>query len=112
MGVQIVCTRRAVLKSEFSCPRIEFDGAGELWTYIVANRPSDFCGAVVWKRRRCWRDRDRSTIVERGSAEFERRRRAIEREEVIQLPHSRAESLLLTVLAIAVVIFGIYVALL
>jgi hypothetical protein len=48
MGVQIVCTRRAVPKSEFSCPRIEFDGAGELWTYIVANRPSicasQWCG--------------------------------------------------------------------
>jgi putative membrane protein len=53
-----------------------------------------------------------STIVARGSTDFERRRRAIEREEVIQLPHSRAESLLSTALAIAVVIFGIYVALL
>jgi putative membrane protein len=53
-----------------------------------------------------------STIVARSSADFERRRRAIEREEVIQLPHSRAESLLSAALVTAVVIFCIYLALL
>jgi hypothetical protein len=52
-GVQIVCTRRAISKSEFSFPKIEFDGAGKLWTYIVANGLSDFSAIVVWKRRRC-----------------------------------------------------------
>jgi putative membrane protein len=53
-----------------------------------------------------------SVIVARSSADFERRRRAIERDEVIQIPHSRAESLLSAALVIPVVIFCIYLALL
>ena len=52
-----------------------------------------------------------SVIVARSSADFERRRGAIEREEVIQLPRSRAESLLSAALVISVVIFCTYLAL-
>ena len=51
-------------------------------------------------------------IIARSSAAFERTRRAINRDEVIQMPQSRAESLLSVALAIAVVIFCIYLAVL
>jgi len=51
-------------------------------------------------------------IIARSSAEFERTRHAIERDEVIQIPRSRAESLLAAALVIAVVIFCIYLAVL
>jgi putative membrane protein len=47
-------------------------------------------------------------IIGRSSAGFERVRRAIDRDEVIRMPRSRAESLLAAALAIAVAIFGIY----
>jgi inner membrane protein YidH len=196
MGNQIVCTRRAISKSEFSSPKIEFDGEGKLWTYIVANRLSDSSvhgrvetagdvreiGATSMSVPRRYSmiahytdhaANERtflawirtglavvafgfflfklnvlvdavsggnlshisaedagglvavaaryaglalvvtgSVIVARSSADFERRRRAIEREEVIQIPHSRAESLLSAALVIPVVIFCIYLALL
>jgi putative membrane protein len=49
-------------------------------------------------------------IIGRSSAGFERTRRAINRDEIIQMPHSRAESLLSAAVAIAVVIFCIYLA--
>jgi len=49
-------------------------------------------------------------IIARGSAGFERTRRAIDRDEVIQIPQSRAELLLSASLAIAVLIFWIYLA--
>jgi putative membrane protein len=51
-------------------------------------------------------------IIARSSAGFERTRRAIDRNEVIQIPQSRAASLLSAALAIAVVIFCIYLAVL
>ena len=51
-------------------------------------------------------------IIGRSSAGFERTRRAINRDEIIQMPQSRAESMLSAALAIAVVIFCIYLALL
>jgi putative membrane protein len=51
-------------------------------------------------------------IIGRSSAGFERTRRAINRDEVIQMPQSRAESLLSVALAIAVAIFCIYLAVL
>jgi putative membrane protein len=51
-------------------------------------------------------------IIGRSSTGFERTRRAINRDEVIQMPQSRAESLLSLALAIAVVIFCIYLAVL
>ncbi|WP_275184272.1 DUF202 domain-containing protein [Bradyrhizobium sp. CSA112] len=195
-GDQIVCTQRAISKSEFSFSKIEFDGAGKLWTYIVASRLSDFgvhcrvetasdvreIGATSMSVAR--RDlmiahytdhaaNERtflawirtglavvafgfflfklnvlvdavsggnlshtsaedagglvavaaryaglvlvvtgSVIVARSSADFERRRRAIEREEVTQISHSRAGSWLSAALVIPVVIFCIYLALL
>ena len=49
-------------------------------------------------------------IIARSSFAFERTRRAIDRDEVIQIPRSRAESLLSVALAIAVLIFCIYLA--
>lgn len=49
-------------------------------------------------------------IIGRSSSGFERTRRAINRDEIIQMPQSRAESLLSAALAIAVVIFCIYLA--
>jgi putative membrane protein len=49
-------------------------------------------------------------IIGRSSAGFERVRRAIDRDEVIRMPRSRAESLLAAALAIAVTIFCIYLA--
>ncbi|WP_029586989.1 YidH family protein [Bradyrhizobium sp. URHD0069] len=51
-------------------------------------------------------------IIARSSVGFERTRRAIDRDEVIQIPQSRATSLLSAALAIAVVIFCIYLAML
>jgi putative membrane protein len=49
-------------------------------------------------------------IIARSSVGFERTRRAIDRDEVVQIPRSRVESLLSAALAIAVVISCIYVA--
>jgi putative membrane protein len=51
-------------------------------------------------------------IIGRSSTGFERTRRAINRDELIQMPQSRAESLLSAALAITVVIFCIYLAVL
>jgi putative membrane protein len=51
-------------------------------------------------------------IIARSSADFKRTRRAIDRDEVIQFPQSRAESLLSAALVIAVVIFCIHLAVL
>jgi putative membrane protein len=47
-------------------------------------------------------------IIGRSSAGFERMRRAIDRDEVIQMPRSHVESLLSVALAIAVTIFCVY----
>jgi putative membrane protein len=47
-------------------------------------------------------------IIVRSSAGFERTRRAIDRDEIIQIPRSRAESLLSAALVIAVAIFCSY----
>jgi putative membrane protein len=47
-------------------------------------------------------------IIGRSSAGFERTRRAIDRNEVIQMPRSHMESLLSVTLAIAVAIFCVY----
>ena len=49
-------------------------------------------------------------IIARSSFAFERTRRAIDRDEVIQIPQSRAESLLAAALAVAVLIFCINLA--
>jgi putative membrane protein len=49
-------------------------------------------------------------IIARSSFAFERTRRAIDRDELIQIPQSRAESLLSVALAIAVLIFCINLA--
>ena len=49
-------------------------------------------------------------ILARSGIAFERTRRAIDRDEVIQIPRSRAESLLSAALAIAVLIFCINLA--
>jgi putative membrane protein len=51
-------------------------------------------------------------IIGRSSAGFERTRRAINRDEIIQMPQSRTESMLSAALVIAVVIFCIYLAVL
>jgi putative membrane protein len=51
-------------------------------------------------------------IIGRSGGGYERTRRAINRDEVIQMPQSRAESLLSVALAIAVAIFCIYLAVL
>jgi putative membrane protein len=51
-------------------------------------------------------------IIGRSSAGFERTRRVIDRDEVIQMSQSRAESLLSVALAIAVAIFCVYLAVL
>ncbi len=49
-------------------------------------------------------------LIARSSVGFERTRRAIDRHEVIQIPQSRAESLLSAALAIAAAIFFVYLA--
>ena len=51
-------------------------------------------------------------IIAQSSARFERTRRAIDRDEAIQIPQSRTQSLLSVALAIAVVIFYIHLAVL
>ena len=51
-----------------------------------------------------------TAVIARSSFAFERTRRAIDRDEVIQIPRSRAESLLSAALAIAVLIFCINLA--
>ena len=50
-------------------------------------------------------------IIARSGAAFERTRRALNRDEVVQIPRSRAEPLLSAVLAIAVTVVCIYFAL-
>jgi putative membrane protein len=49
-------------------------------------------------------------VIARSGAAFQRTRRAIDRDEVIQIPKTRAESLLSAALAIAVLIFCINLA--
>jgi len=49
-------------------------------------------------------------IIARSSVGFERTRRAIDRVEIIQIRQSRAEWLLSAALAVAAVIFVIYLA--
>jgi putative membrane protein len=49
-------------------------------------------------------------IIARSGAGFERTRRAIDRDEVIHIPRTRAESLLSAAVTVAVVIFCIYLA--
>jgi len=49
-------------------------------------------------------------MVARSGFAFERTRRAIDRDEIVQIPLSRAESLLAAALAIAVLIFCINLA--
>jgi uncharacterized membrane protein YidH (DUF202 family) len=49
-------------------------------------------------------------LIVRSSVGFERTRRAIDRHEAIQIPQSRAESLLSVALAIAAAIFFLYLA--
>jgi putative membrane protein len=51
-------------------------------------------------------------IIARSGTAFERTRRAINRDEVVQIPQSRAEPLLSAILAIAGVIFCVYLAML
>jgi putative membrane protein len=51
-------------------------------------------------------------IIARGSAGFERTRRAIDSDEIIRMPRSRVQLLISTVIAIAVAFFGIYLAVL
>jgi putative membrane protein len=51
-------------------------------------------------------------IIAQSSAGFERTRRAIDRDEVMQIPPSRVESLLSAALVIAVVIFCTFLAVL
>jgi putative membrane protein len=51
-----------------------------------------------------------AAVIARSSFAFERTRRAIDRDEVIQIAQSRAESLLSAALAIAVLIFCINLA--
>ena len=51
-------------------------------------------------------------IIARSGTSFERTRRAINRDDVIQIPQSRAESLFSAALTIAVVTFCIYLAVL
>ena len=51
-------------------------------------------------------------IIARSGAAFERTRRAINRDEVVQIQQSLAEPLLSAAIAIAVVIFCIYLAVL
>jgi putative membrane protein len=51
-------------------------------------------------------------IIARSGAVFERTRRAINRDEVVHIPQSLAEPLLSAALAVAVVIFCIYLAVL
>jgi putative membrane protein len=49
-------------------------------------------------------------IVARSGFAFERTRRAIDRDEIVQIPQSRAESLLAAAIVIAVLIFCINLA--
>jgi putative membrane protein len=51
-------------------------------------------------------------VIARSGAAFERTRRAINRDELVQIPQSRAEPLLSSSLAIAVAIFCTYLAVL
>jgi putative membrane protein len=51
-------------------------------------------------------------IIARSSSAFDHTRRAIDRDEAIQIPQSRKQSLLSVALAITVVIFYIHLAML
>jgi putative membrane protein len=51
-------------------------------------------------------------IIARSFVGFDRTRRAIDRDEAIQIPQSRTQSLLSVALAMAVVVFYIHLAVL
>ena len=78
-------------------PRLAAEGAGAL---VAA--PARYGGLVMVVIG--------VAIIARGSAGFERTRCAIDSDEVIRMPRSRAQLLLSTVIAIAVTFFCIYLA--
>jgi putative membrane protein len=80
-----------------SIPRLPAEDAGAL--VAVATRCAGLAMVVIG-----------IAVIARSGAAFERTRRAIDRDEIIQIPRSRAESLLSAALAIAVLIFCINLA--
>jgi putative membrane protein len=80
-----------------SIPRLPAEDAGGL--VAVATRYAGLAMVVI-----------AIAVIARSSFAFERTRRAIDRDEIIQIPRSRAESLLSGALAIAVLIFCINLA--
>ena len=80
-----------------SIPRLPAEDAGA--SVAVATRYAGLAMVVIG-----------IAVIARSGAAFRRTRRAIDRDEVIQIPRSRAESLLSATLAIAVLIFCINLA--
>jgi putative membrane protein len=80
-----------------SIPRLPAEDAGAM--FAVATRYAGLAMVAIG-----------IAIIVRSSFAFERTRRAIDRDEVVQIPRSRAEALLSAALAIAVLIFCINLA--
>jgi putative membrane protein len=79
----------------------------------IPRLPAEDAGAVVAVATRCAglaMVAVAIAIITRSSFAFERTRRAIDRDEVIRIPRSRAEPLLSAALAIGVLIFCINLA--
>jgi len=76
----------------------------------IPHLPAEAAGAVATRYAGLATVAIGIAVIARSSFAFERTRRAIDRDEVIQIPQSRAESLLSAALAIAVLIFCINLA--
>jgi putative membrane protein len=76
----------------------------------IRHLPAEHAGAVATRYAGLAMVAIAIATIARSSFAFERTRRAIDRDEVIQIPRSRAESLLSAALAIAVLIFCINLA--
>jgi putative membrane protein len=72
--------------------------------------PAEHAGAVATRYAGLAMVASGIATIARSSFAFERTRRAIDREEIVQIPRSRAESLLSAVVVIAVLIFCINLA--
>jgi putative membrane protein len=76
----------------------------------IPHLPAEAAGAVATRYAGLATVAIGIAVIARSSFAFERTRRAIDRDEVIQIPQSRAESLLSAAVAIAVLIFCINLA--
>jgi putative membrane protein len=76
----------------------------------ISHLPAEHAGAVAARYAGLAMIAVGIVVIARSSFAFERTRRAIDRDELIRIPRSRAESFLSAALAIIVLMFCIYLA--